>query len=50
MLDDILDLLVRRRETGDIEISTLTEVIGRMHSEGPLEKTVPAERPVAALY
>jgi hypothetical protein len=33
MLDDILEFLVRRRERGDIEISTLAEVVGRMHSE-----------------
>jgi len=33
MLDDILEMLVRRRESGDIEISTLAEVTGRMHAE-----------------
>ncbi|HXJ43043.1 MAG TPA: hypothetical protein VNH18_27425 [Bryobacteraceae bacterium] len=33
MLDDILELLVRRRESGDIEISTLAEVTSRMHAE-----------------
>ncbi len=33
MLDDMLELLVRRRESGDIEISTLAEVTSRMHVE-----------------
>lgn len=39
MFDDLLEILIRRREAGDIEISTLAEVVGRMHPELVLEST-----------
>jgi hypothetical protein len=33
MLDDMLEMLVKRRESGDIEIATMLDIAGRMRGE-----------------
>lgn len=46
MLEDMLELLVRRRESGDIEISTIGEVAGRMYSENVMASARSQRLPV----